>query len=43
MEAAVAATEARRGRWFVAAVLAIGLVALSPAIVNIATQKPGRR
>ena len=41
MEAAVEATEARRGRWFVAAVLAIGLVALSAAIVNIATQKAG--
>ncbi len=39
MEAAVHGTEARRGRWFVAAVLAIGLVALSAAIVNIATQK----
>ncbi len=41
MEAAVEATEPRRGRWFVAAVLTIGLVALSAAIVNIATQKAG--
>ena len=41
MEAAVRGTEARRGRWFVAAVLAIGLVALGAAIVNIATQKAG--
>ncbi len=41
MEAAVGGAEARRGRWFVAAVLAIGAVALSAAIVNIATQKAG--
>ncbi len=41
MEAAVPRTEARRGRWLVAAMLAIGLVALSTAIVNIATQKAG--
>ena len=41
MEAAVRGAEARRGRWFVAAVLAIGAVALSAAIVNIATQKAG--
>jgi protein-disulfide isomerase len=41
MEAAAAGAEARRGRWFVAAVLAIGAVALGAAIVNIATQKAG--
>jgi protein-disulfide isomerase len=41
MEAAVRGAEARRGRWFVAAVLAIGLLVLSAAIVNIATQKAG--
>ncbi len=34
-------SEARRGRWFVAAILAIGAVALGAAIVNIATQKAG--
>jgi protein-disulfide isomerase len=33
--------EARRGRWFVVAVLAIGAIALGAAIVNIATQKAG--
>ncbi len=41
MEAAVGGAEARRGRWFVAAMLAVGLVVLSAAIVNIATQKAG--
>jgi protein-disulfide isomerase len=41
MEAAVHGTEARRGRWFVAAVLAIATVALLIAIVELSTQKAG--
>ncbi|MGZ8667512.1 MAG: hypothetical protein ACXWZM_10450, partial [Solirubrobacterales bacterium] len=40
-EAAPRPAAARRGRWFVVAVLALGAVALGAAIVNIATQKAG--
>lgn len=41
MEAAAQATQVRRGRWLVLAVLAIFFAALSVVIVNLATQKAG--